>query len=593
VCLRLVSTPVSAAMPASGAITAFTAKQSSPLPGETIAFEIGVTSSDGTTWDPATVSATVSLTTTGNNVLQTSAPVAPATPVVPGETTALFVPLTIATRNTGTYSAVATITHGGNAVAVSTAVAIVVGAVRAQTPAKGAPKKKLALTLASNSTAGGPPSEAISAQASGTYAGGRSISTKAAVSTVNGGSQPVISFQTASTVVRAGTYAPNFDNLVLSGVTGTGFTIRRQIAGAASLQFEMLSSGHATPNPFTLDGLTFGIPVGAGTLGFTTGFARQEGPPDTSLNSFLESGDLYGIDYVHPANDAGFSYEFRSSLINFYDGIAKTRRTDRAYEALSGFNFAKAAWTVDVIHTGPFYPTLSAPSLTADKEDELLTGTRTFGAFTAKVRVEGTKDGLDGTPSTQRDHVWNEGVNLGYTLHNDDAIELDVSNAINHVFAETSVESLTQDLAASYTGKRGFTSFEADFGTATDQDNSGMTTHTITDAVSLGRAVAQGLSISGRYALTEILANAGTASSISPQGSVKMTYTYRAFALSLGYNRSAQLPFAGVTLPASLGLSAGLAYKPKQVPFTVQGSYTQNHGSRSGTIARLNVSRKY
>jgi hypothetical protein len=236
---------------------------------------------------------------------------------------------------------------------------------------------------------------------------------------------------------------------------------------------------------------------------------------------------------------------------------------------------------------------ISAPTLTADKEDELITAVRAFGPLSVKFRLEGTRDGLDGSPASEDTHVWNEALNLGYTFKNDDVAELDLSNAVNHVLAETSVESLTQDFAFSYMGKRGKTSFEADIGSATDQDNSGTTTHTITDAVSVGRTVAKGLSVSARYAVTDILANAAESSSLSQQGSVKMTYAYRDYALSLGYSRSTQLPFAGLTIPAALGLNAGLAYKPKISPLTVSGSYTQNHGPNTASVARLNLSRKY
>jgi hypothetical protein len=592
-CVRLLPTPALAATSSSGAITAFTAKQSSPVPGETILFEVGITSSDGTSWDPATVSTAISLVTTGGTVLQTSAAVPALATVTATLTTPVFVPLTIATRISGTYAAVATVTHLGNVVSMSAPIPIVIGALRAQIPSKTTKKKPLSFTVGTNATLSDPSAQSLSVQGNGKFADGRSFSEKATISSVNGGSQPNVSFQTATTILRGGIFAPSFDNLVLSGVTGTGFSIRRQLVGASSIQFEMLSSGHATPNPFNLDGLSIGQPIGAGTLSFTAGIARVQGPVDPSLTSFLESGNLFGLDYVHPANDAGFSYELRYGYINYVDGVSDRRRTDHAYEFLSGFNLAKAAWTLDLNHTGPFYPVISAPSLTADRQDYLLTGTRVFGPLSLKVRLEGTQNGLDGTPSTQEANVWSEGVNLGYTLHNNDAIEVDASNAINHVYSDTSVESLTQNLALSYTGKRGVTSFEGDFSTATDQDNAGNTTHTITDALSLGRAVAAGLSLTTRYALTDILANAATATTISQQGSVKLTYAYRAYAFSLGFNRSSALPFTGLTLPASLGLNAGLAFKPKNAPLTVSGSLTQNHGFHPGSVARLNLSRKY
>ena len=591
--LRILPGPASADTAQTAAITAFTVKEASPVLGETVTFEVGVTSGDATTWDPSTVNVSIAIQSAGGSVLQTSAPVAPAAPIVPGQTTPVFVKLAIATNAPGTYAAIATVTHAGSPAYVAPSLAIVVGALRAQIPAKNAPKKPFSATLASNESISNPSAQSLSVQTNGKYADGRSFSSKIVLSSLNGGSQPVGSFQTATTIVTGGTYTPSFDNLVLSGVTGTGLSVRRQLVGASTIQVEELSSGHATPNPFTLDGVSLGTPIGAGTLGFTAAIARVEGPPDYSLNSFLEFGDLYGLTYRHPVNDAGFSYELRYGIANYFDGISLTRRVDRAYEALAGFNLLKAAWTVDAIHTGPFYPVVTAPALTADTDNESLTGTRTFGALSAKFRLQGTTNGLVGSPSTQIAHVWNEGLNLGYTFKSNDALEFDTSNAINHVLAETSVESLTQNLAASYTGKRGVTTFEADFGTATDQDNSGVTTHTVTDAVSLGRAVATGLSLTARYALTEILSNAAVTSSISQEGSLKLTYGYRAFALSVGFDRATELPLAGITLPANLGLNAGLAFKPKKTPLTVSSSFTQTHGVKPSSIARLNVSRKY
>jgi hypothetical protein len=274
VCLRLLPGPACAAEPSTGAITAFTAKESSPIPGETLTFEVGITSNDGTSWDPSTVTATVALSSGNGAVLETSAATAPPAAVAAGVTTPVFVKLPLTTTVPGTYAAVATVTHAGAVASVSSSIPIVVGAVRAQTTSKKAAKKPLSLTVATNATLANPAAQSISVQGNGKYADGRNFSSKVVISSTNGGSQPVISFGTASTIVRAGTYAPSFDNLVLAGVTGTGFTIRRQLIGASSLQFETLSSAHATPNPFTLDGLSLGEPLGAGTLSFTAATAR-------------------------------------------------------------------------------------------------------------------------------------------------------------------------------------------------------------------------------------------------------------------------------------------------------------------------------
>jgi hypothetical protein len=603
-CLALPAQTVIGLDAASGAepaITAFTTKIQNANQGDAVTFEIGVTSNDATTWEPATVAVAVDVIGSGGTVVQTSDPVAPADEIVPNRTTALFVTVHLAgTLAAGTYQARASVKHSGNLVDTSDPLPIVVGALVAQAtsaaaPAPGASPQPSALsaTVTGNDSLSLPSSQEGDLDIHAKLGPNDSLETKGGGATTSGVSPPLLTFQTLGTTTQFGTTSIAFDDGVLSGPSGTGIQMKRAWGTLHSLQLGFLSGGDGTPNPYDIYGLEYNMPIRAGTLSLTTGYVDQSGPVATGVTDFLTRGDLFGLIYRHPANNAGFSYQARYGLIDYLDGIAGVWRTDRAMDLQTGFRFVHWDWVLDYNRAGPYYPSLTASGVSPDREDESLTGSHSYGPLKISVKVDDSRTALNGSPSVQTGHVLNETLGLGYQFHSKDALEVDLSNAINHVLSDTPVASLNQNLAVTYSGTRGKTGFQLSVGSATSQDNSGTTLHTITDAVQVTRTLTSALSLATTYTSTNSLGNQSSATNIGQQLGVTANYNFSVFSISSGYNWSLTKPFTGLASPATTGLNLGLGFKPKFTPTTIQATVTRSYGAANTTVGRLNFSRQY
>jgi hypothetical protein len=584
-----------AALGAESAVTAFTAKSQSVAAGETITFEVGLTSPDGSTWDAASVAVTVEIVDSSGAVVQTSDPVVPIEDIAPGRTTAVFVKVPLAaTIGGGTFQARASVKHAGATAAVSDAIPLVVGALAAKSAAPGPAGQpfKINATLSGNDGLATTSSQAGDVALQGKY-GADSFDLKAGVAAPQGGAQPLVNFQTPGTTTQFGTYSLALDDGVLSGPSGTGITVKRQWGTLHSIQIGFLSGGHGTDNPFDLYGLAYNMPIRAGTLSLTTGYVNQSGPVTTGANDFLRRGLLYGIIYKHPANDAGFSYQARFGLINYFDALNGVWRADRAFDVQTGFRLLRWDWIFDYNRAGPYYPTLTASSASPDREEESLTGSRAFGPLKVSLKLDDSRTALNGSPSVQTGHVLNETLGLGYTFHSHDTLQLDLSNAVNHVLSDTPTNGLNQNFALAYSGTRGKTGFQLSIGSATTQDNSGTTAHTISDSIQITRPIFHNVNLSTTYSITNSLGNLSSATSIGQQFGVKADYTVGVYSISSGYDWSLTRPFAGVSTPSTTGLNLGLGFKPKFSPTTVQATVTRSISGTSSTVGRLNFSRQY
>jgi hypothetical protein len=574
-------------------ISAFTTKTQSVLPGETIVFEVGITPTDNAVWDLSTVGITIELVGPSGAVVQTSDPVVPTEEIAPGRTTPIFVKVKIADVPGGAYTARANVLRSGKLVDVSEGIAIAIGTVVAKA-AGAAPGTALHATITGNDSLQSSSSQAGDLSLQAKFAGDRSAELKAGVANPAGGSQPVVTYSTPGTTTQFGTYSLALDDGVLSGPSGTGITIKRQWGSLHSLQFGYLSGGHGTENPFNLYGLAYNMPIRAGTLSFTAGWVSQSGPASTSgANDFIRRGELLGLIYRHPANDAGFSYQGRFGLINYFDEVSQSWRADRALDLQTGFRVLKWDWTFDYNRAGPYYPTLTASGASPDREAEALTGSRTFGPLKISLKVDGNRTALNGSPSIQTGHVWDEGVGLGYTFHSHDTLQLDLSNAINHVLAQTPTASLNQNTALSYSATRGKTGIQISIGTATSQDTSGTTSHTITDSLNITRSLWNGINLSSSYSYTGNLGNAASATSIGHQAGLKADWAIGPMSVSTGYDWSFTQPFAGVASPSTRGVNFGLGFKPKYSTTALQASVTRSQGATGSTVGRVNLSRQY
>jgi len=195
---------------ADSAISAFTTKTQTVVSGETIVFEIGVTPDDNSTWDPASVSATVNLLGSNGQPVQTSDPVVPTEALVPNRTTPLFVSLVVGAEPAGAYLARASVSHSGRLVGTSETIAIAIGTVAAKAApaaAPGAPPFTLHATMSGNDSFQSSSSQSGHLGLQAKFAGDRSAELKFGVANPAGGSQPIVTYQTPGSTTQFGTYS--------------------------------------------------------------------------------------------------------------------------------------------------------------------------------------------------------------------------------------------------------------------------------------------------------------------------------------------------------------------------------------------------
>ena len=161
------------------------------------------------------------------------------------------------------------------------------------------------------------------------------------------------------------------------------------------------------------------------------------------------------------------------------------------------------------------------------------------------------------------------------------------------MLSDTPVASLNDNLGLTYAGTRGKFQFQASLASATSQDNSGTTLHTITDTFQVTRTISSALSIATTYTDTDSLGNISTTTNIGQQIGVTANYNLSLWTISSGYNWSLTKPYTGVATPSTTGLNLGLGFKPKFTPTTLQATVTRTNGPTPSTVGRLNFSRQY
>ena len=234
---------------------------------------------------------------------------------------------------------------------------------------------------------------------------------------------------------------------------------KRVWAGNRTLSLATVSGAHATSNPFTLSALSYGVPTRAGLLSLTVGDERVDGPVPYGVASFMRSGTLAGLSLFQSADARGFSYGLRYGLVSYDDAISGARRTDRAVEGLVGFRIRRSSWSFDMQRVGPYFPNLSAPGISPDRETESLQGSIPVGAVALTLGVTGSRDALPGSPSLQKTHTWSENAGISVPLRNGDALAVTLSNSTDHRYAIESLASGNDNTAVSYTARRGATTY--------------------------------------------------------------------------------------------------------------------------------------
>ncbi|MBV9440770.1 MAG: hypothetical protein JOZ24_12340 [Candidatus Eremiobacteraeota bacterium] len=572
-------------------VTAFVAKTAEIAAGATATFQVGVTDTDAAPWTAASVTVVVDLLGADGSVVASANAAAPED-VLPNHTTFAFVDLAIPAQLSGTYTARATVRHDTAVVGTSDPLAVALGTLVAQpsTPNATAPYSG---QFASNDVLGAQTAQSGTLSFTGKYGGDKSFTTSFGLSTTPGQQKPLVTLQTQGSVTQVGTFAPAFDPLVFTGVTGSGLSFKRAWGENHWLSLATISGAQATPNPFTMDAIAYAIPFLGGSLGFTLGDERVQGDIPAGVPFFMRFGTLAGLVYVRPADSRGRSFGFRYGLINYFDEISGVQRTDRAFEATLGFAIRRSSWTLDFVRAGPYFPNLSAPGVTPDRESESLQGTIPVGALSFTLGISGYRDALAGSPAQQNTHFYTENVGISAPLRNGDSISLNLTNAIQHRYAIESLASGNDNTALTYTAKRGATTYAFSIGSANQRDSTGNLQHTIQDGVTVTRQFGQFFQLSAGANFTGNHASSPNSTSLLQAFTTTASYTRGAFTISSSVNRSNTIPYLGIMGPPNTAINYGLTLKPRGSPASISATVTQNHSAGpSSSTGSLNFSRQ-
>lgn len=576
---------------AEGAVTALLAKTPVVESGGVATFLVGVTSTDAVSWAPESVAVTVELLADDNAVVATSSPFHPETPVAPSATVFAFVDVRVPAQLAGAIAARATVTHDGTVRGTSDLVSIAVNTLVAAPPATSG-AAPYAGQFNSNEVFAARSAQSGTLALTGKYDGDRSFQANLGLSSTPGQQRPVATVQTAGAIAQLGTFSPSLDALVFSGATGSGAAYKRVWSERRILQLATISGAHATANPFTIDALSYAVPLGAGTLTATYGDERVDGEVPFGAAFFMRSGTLAGLSFTRPADARGFSYGLRYGTVNYLDALSGIRRTDRAVEGTVGFSIRRTSWTFDLMRAGPYFPNLAAPSITPDRESESLQGSIPVGALTITTGINGYRDALPGSPSLQKTHVWTENVGANIPLRNGDALTLNISNGSQHRLSVDALTSGSDNTSIAYTARRGLTTYALTVVSANQRDSSGTLQHTIQDGIIVSRAFGPHLQVSVGANLTGNHASAMTGTSLLQAFMSTASYTVGDFAFTSSLNRSTSLPFLGTAPVPTTALNYGVTLKPRNGRTSLSATMTQNHAGLSSSNGSLNLSRQ-
>jgi hypothetical protein len=640
---------------ADSSIQQLVAKTLTPRPGEPATFEIGITSSDTTIWDPASYTVQLVATDPSGAPVVSTDPVPGEDPAIPGQTTIVFLTLTIPASYTGPVNVIARLKHR-NSVDESIPIGIVVGgtAVAAappvvpappgQPPAPGAtpvpgataipgqpgipgqppeqappgpeaspaaapaaspqvaqsapaaspPAKKFTGTLASNETYATQGTQSGTLNLSGSLGPNDSFTTTAGLATTPGGNKPLVGIQTQYALTQVGTFSPSFDKDVFAGPSGTGVSIKRTWGDVHSLQFALISGNHATTNPYEMEGLSYDFPVLNNPFEVTGGFETVDGPTQQGA-FFLRSGRFLGLGWDAKAPHSSLTYSIHYGMVDYLDDLTNTERADRVFDLALGFMLRKAQFSFGYVRAGPYYADASAPGVTPDKESETASVTVPVGVFQTTLSASGYRDDLPGSTLQQQTHFWTESAGITYPFKNGDSLALQSSNGVQHQTGDPIAPfSGNDNTSLAYTTKRGPYAIQYTLTSTNQRDNGGHLMHVISDALNVSRAPFAGVTLTTGFNLTHNEANVEQSTGLNSSATASVSYTKGALTFSTQVNHALAHPFVGLSTPPMTTYNYGLTMKPASSPYSVSATVTQNvGGSANSSNGALSVNRAF
>jgi len=604
---------------ADSAIQTIAAKVPNPVAGTTETLQIGLTSVDGTTWDAGSYTIALTATDTSGKTIATSAPAAGEVAVAPGQTAFVFADVALPADFSGALSVTVTVVHNG-ATFVSQPISI--GVSTAAAAAVGPPKTAPISGKISSTTGLKPPLGSDNTVNITDKEGDLSFTASDEYSTTPG-AQPLLQVQGPATMTQFGTFSPGYDPNVLSGVNGQGASWLRTWGSTRQLQATYIAAGQATTNPFEITAVSYMVPVhGNATLTFTGGYEHTSGlipAPGTVLAVatpvpggspvpgqtpapvlsasgqpfFMQNGTFGGVTF-QDKSQTGITYALHYAVIAYYDALSNLNRNAAALAATLGFTFAKIDWTLNYVRAGTYYPNLTAPGVTPDKESTSLTGSFKLGAIAGNLSLNGYRNDIDAVIPEANTHFWTEALAMSTTLKRGDQLALNVSNGTLHQTGDpTALMQGNDSTSLTYAIPRGKYSYQFSYSTANQRDDAGNLTHTIQEGITVGRNASPGLSATAGVTFNEIGAASAQAGSFSTSANGSLTYTVGTLSFSTAYTRSLTLPNAGdATLPG-VTITYGIQDQPKRFPFGFSAGMTRNIGPQSYTAGTFGLVRSF
>ncbi|HEV3087217.1 MAG TPA: hypothetical protein VGX96_08340 [Candidatus Elarobacter sp.] len=571
------------------AITAIVNTTPAAAAGGTVTFQVGLTA-PAAAWTPGSYHLAAELHGENDALVASSKPVSGA-PVERGRTTMLFVDLALPQDGTGTYRAVLVVDHDGAVVERSEPQPVVVGGLAPSQSSAAAPAH-LGGNLATNANFASSDSRSALLTLTGKYGANQSFTTTGALSTTPGGSRPVIGIQTATTLTQLGTFAPSLDPLALDGVTGSGVGFRKSWGAVRAVQLAYVSGGHATANPYSIEALSYALPAAGGKLTFTMGLAQVDGPAQ-GIVADLNSGSFAAISFARaPSERLPFGYTLRYSAIR-YDDKTGEQRFDRALEAGVAFKTGRVGWTLDMLRAGPYYPTITAPGISSDRQTERIAATIPLRSdVSATVAMNGYRDALPGSASLQTTHFWTESLTLTKSLRNGDSLSVNLVGATQHQAGATDLASASDTSNITYNARRGPYSFQLTLGGNNQRDNTGNLQHTSQDGITVARTLIAGLSLSAGVNFTKNVASDPSGTSSLTASNVTLGWTRGPLTLSSSIVNSRSRPFLGLAPADTTGESIGISLKMHKTT-ALQATLTNNRSAATTTTGALNVTRQF
>jgi hypothetical protein len=604
-CALAIACPLPAA--ADSPIQTVAAKVPAPAAGTTETLQIGLTSVDGTTWDPQSYTIQVNAADqTGKQVIRGTATPGD-TAIVTNQTTFVFADVAIPAEVSGALNLTVTIVHNGTTF-VSDPVAIGVSSAGGGA-APAAKQSPISGKFASN-TALKPPLGSDSTANLTVKAGERSYIASDEYST-NPGQQPLLQMQSPATMTQLGTFSPAYDTNVLSGVNGQGASWLRTWGAAHQLQATYIAAGQATTNPFEITAASYTMPIkGPASLVFTAGVEHTSGAipqqvlvvpgaapvPLQSASGqpfFMRSGQFAGITY-QGKSDRGTTYQVHYSMINYDDALAGYNRAAEALAATLGFTWSKITWTVNYAHAGTYYPNLTAPGVTPDRETTSIAGAFTLGKVQGTATISGYRNDINAVISEANTHFWTESLAISTTLKHNEQLALNLSNGILHTTGDPTALMQGNDATSlTYTIPRGAYSYQLSYSSANQRDDQGNLTHTVQEGITVGRNASPGLSATVGITFNEVGAASAQSGSFSTSMNGSLTYVTGPLALSAAITRSLSLPNAGVAALPGVVITYGIQDQPKHFPFGFSAGLSRNLGPADYTTGTLGLVRSF